>query len=129
MGRMGRSRTLAGTRRRFAGPVRGPLPSGDAVPLRFRRGVTRPPFRGSGVRLASINPRGGYSLRKKDATQVKFSVGLRNPGMERANEPMTSASVTPIARAAERAGFYAVNVIDHPIPDDHWLHHGGHRNP
>ncbi len=60
---------------------------------------------------------------------MRFSVGLRNHGMERQNDSITPESVTSVARAAEEAGFYAVSVVDHPMPDDDWMRHGGHRHP
>jgi probable F420-dependent oxidoreductase len=38
----------------------------------------------------------------------------------------SGAGVMEIARAAEAAGFEAVAVTDHPIPQDEWMRSGGH---
>jgi probable F420-dependent oxidoreductase len=38
----------------------------------------------------------------------------------------SGASIMACARAAEAAGFSAVAVTDHPMPDDEWMRAGGH---
>ena len=38
----------------------------------------------------------------------------------------SGASIMACARAAEAAGFHAVAVTDHPMPDDEWMRAGGH---
>lgn len=50
---------------------------------------------------------------------MKFSVQLPADGVE-------GGALGEIARAAEQAGFEAVYVTDHPLPDDRWLASGGH---
>jgi probable F420-dependent oxidoreductase len=41
-------------------------------------------------------------------------------------EFVSAPAVAGIARAAERAGFDAVAVTDHPFPQDEWMRSGGH---
>jgi len=57
---------------------------------------------------------------------VKFSLCLPVEIPALANEFITGEAVTKMARAAEAAGFAAVNVTDHPIPEDRWMAGGGH---
>jgi probable F420-dependent oxidoreductase len=42
------------------------------------------------------------------------------------DELITGPAVADVARAAEDAGFAAVNLTDHPMPPDRWLAGGGH---
>jgi len=56
---------------------------------------------------------------------VQFAVGLyqRHPINP---ELVTGEVVADFARTAETAGFGAVYLTEHPIPDDEWLDSGGH---
>jgi probable F420-dependent oxidoreductase len=57
---------------------------------------------------------------------VRFSVLLSADRVDRASEFLSSEAVAEMARTAERAGFDACAVTDHPFPGDAWLHSGGH---
>jgi probable F420-dependent oxidoreductase len=55
---------------------------------------------------------------------VKVSVGL--PTHHGEGELYTAAAIAEVAATAERLGFDAVFVTDHPFPTDRWLSTGGH---
>lgn len=57
---------------------------------------------------------------------MRFSVGLATDRVEAGDEFASADAVADMAQAAERAGFDACFVTDHPIPDDQWLASGGH---
>jgi len=57
---------------------------------------------------------------------VKVSIGLPTHRLDRFDELASAAAITEQASAAEEAGFDAVFVTEHPIPDDRWLATGGH---
>jgi probable F420-dependent oxidoreductase len=58
---------------------------------------------------------------------MKFFVTLPFDRMdENAGEFMTMEAVRQVGAAAERAGFHAAAVTDHPCPTGRWLDHGGH---
>jgi probable F420-dependent oxidoreductase len=57
---------------------------------------------------------------------VRFSVQLPTDRVQLPEEFGSAAAVAEMARAAETAGFGAVFVTDHPIPDAEWLRTGGH---
>jgi probable F420-dependent oxidoreductase len=55
-----------------------------------------------------------------------MSLGLPTSRVDRAEEFVTGEAVAEIARAAETAGFDAVYVTEHPIPERSWMESGGH---
>jgi probable F420-dependent oxidoreductase len=55
-----------------------------------------------------------------------MSLGLPTSRVDRLDEFVTGAAVAEIARAAESAGFDAVFVTEHPIPERQWMASGGH---
>jgi probable F420-dependent oxidoreductase len=57
---------------------------------------------------------------------VHFSLQLPTDRMERMLEFVSEEAIAEMARTAERAGFDACAVTDHPFPDDAWLRSGGH---
>lgn len=57
---------------------------------------------------------------------MKFSVQLPTEHGHAPDEFLTAPAIGEMARAAEAAGFDAVFVTDHPIPEDGWLESGGH---
>jgi probable F420-dependent oxidoreductase len=57
---------------------------------------------------------------------VRFSVLLPSDRVDRAGEFVSGEAVAEMARTAERAGFGACAVTDHPFPGDAWLRSGGH---
>ncbi len=57
---------------------------------------------------------------------MRFSVQLPTDRVDPPDAFCSGAAVAEMARAAEAAGFDAVFVTDHPIPDDAWLASGGH---
>ena len=57
---------------------------------------------------------------------MRFSLGLPTHRLDAAQEFVTGAAVAEIAAAAERAGFDAVFVTDHPAPPADWIAGGGH---
>jgi probable F420-dependent oxidoreductase len=57
---------------------------------------------------------------------VRISLGLETARYQHADEFTTAEAIAEMAQAAERAGFDAVFVTDHPFPDDEWLESGGH---
>jgi probable F420-dependent oxidoreductase len=61
-----------------------------------------------------------------DTARMRFSFSL--PFMTHPQNPdfLTQEAVAEVARAAEAAGFDALAVTEHPIPNDDWLGSGGH---
>jgi len=57
---------------------------------------------------------------------MRFSVQLPTERVDAPDEFLTAEAVAEMAEAAERAGFDACFVTDHPIPGDRWLRAGGH---
>lgn len=57
---------------------------------------------------------------------MRYSLGLPVERVDRPDEFVTAEAVAEMAAAAERLGFDAVFVTDHPAPDDRWLAGGGH---
>jgi probable F420-dependent oxidoreductase len=57
---------------------------------------------------------------------MRFSVRLPTERVDLPGEFVSAEAVAEVARAAERLGYDAVFVTDHPIPDDRWLETGGH---
>lgn len=57
---------------------------------------------------------------------MRFTVGLPVHVVEPVEEWCTGDRIAEMARAAELAGMWAVNVTDHPVPDAKWLSRGGH---
>jgi probable F420-dependent oxidoreductase len=57
---------------------------------------------------------------------MQVSLGLPTHRVDAAEEFVSGAAVTEIARAAEAAGFDAVFVTDHPAPPADWIAGGGH---
>lgn len=56
---------------------------------------------------------------------MRFSLGLPIHELEMGAE-LTGAAIAEVAVAAEKAGFDACYVTDHPFPVDRWLREGGH---
>jgi probable F420-dependent oxidoreductase len=54
------------------------------------------------------------------------SVGLPTHLVHRGDEFVSAESISELSQVAERAGFGAVAVTDHPFPADDWLARGGH---
>ena len=59
---------------------------------------------------------------------MEFVLGLPTDQAEKQAEFLTADAVAEVAHAAERAGFAAVGVTDHPFPQDKWLSRGGHQS-
>jgi probable F420-dependent oxidoreductase len=57
---------------------------------------------------------------------MRYSLGLPVDRVDAEDEFVTGEAVAEAAAAAERLGFDAVFVTDHPAPDDRWLAGGGH---
>ncbi len=57
---------------------------------------------------------------------MKINVTLPFDNTEHADEFLTAEAVVDIAQTAERLGFYAGNVTDHPCPTARWRDSGGH---
>jgi probable F420-dependent oxidoreductase len=57
---------------------------------------------------------------------MKFDVGVPSGAIKHFETWVGDGQLHDFAVAAERAGLDAVNVTDHPFPDDEWLSHGGH---
>jgi probable F420-dependent oxidoreductase len=57
---------------------------------------------------------------------MRVSVSLPTDRVKAGAELLSAAAIGELARAAERAGFAACFVTDHPIPGDRWLASGGH---
>ncbi|MEO8698213.1 MAG: LLM class F420-dependent oxidoreductase, partial [Acidimicrobiales bacterium] len=60
---------------------------------------------------------------------MKFALGV--PLMHRGedNAFLTGEAVAGLAQAAEKAGYDALYITEHPIPGDKWLRFGGHHAP
>jgi probable F420-dependent oxidoreductase len=59
---------------------------------------------------------------------VRFSVQLPTEKVDAGSEFVDAAAIAEMARTAERAGFDACFVTDHPMPGDRWLKAGGHHS-
>ena len=57
---------------------------------------------------------------------MRCSLLLHTQRVDLGDEFISAAAIMAIARAAERAGFDAVAVTDHPMPQDAWMRSGGH---
>ena len=57
---------------------------------------------------------------------MRFSLGLHTDRVDLGDEFIRADSIAAVARAAEKAGFDAVHVTDHPFPADDWMAQGGH---
>jgi len=57
---------------------------------------------------------------------MRFSLGLPTDRVDALDEFVRGDAIIEMAAAAERAGFDAVFVTEHPIPGDEWLASGGH---
>jgi probable F420-dependent oxidoreductase len=57
---------------------------------------------------------------------VKVSIGLPTHRVDRFDELAGADAIRQLSATAERAGFDAVFVTEHPFPDDRWLATGGH---
>jgi probable F420-dependent oxidoreductase len=57
---------------------------------------------------------------------MKLSLGLPTQRIDRASEFVTGQAISDMSRTAEAAGFDAVYVTDHPIPQKEWMDSGGH---
>lgn len=57
---------------------------------------------------------------------MRVSVGLPTHRLDRFDDLASASAITELAGAGEEAGFDAVFVTEHPIPDDRWLATGGH---
>src|SRR3984957_3250763 len=57
---------------------------------------------------------------------MRISLGLPTDRLDRAAEFVTGDAIAEISRAAEVAGFDAVYVTEHPIPETQWKDSGGH---
>src|SRR5688572_20757527 len=54
------------------------------------------------------------------------SVGLPTHRVDKPEEFVTGEAIAELSAAAEKAGFGAVSVTDHPFPGDEWMAKGGH---
>jgi probable F420-dependent oxidoreductase len=57
---------------------------------------------------------------------MRCALLLHTQRVELGSEFVSAEAVATVARAAERAGFDAVAVTDHPFPQDEWMRSGGH---
>ena len=57
---------------------------------------------------------------------MKLSLGLPTQRVDQSAEFVTGEAIAEISRAAEAAGFDAVYVTEHPIPEKRWMDTGGH---
>ncbi len=57
---------------------------------------------------------------------MRCALLLHTQRVDLGSEFVSAAAVAEIAQAAERAGFDAVAVTDHPLPQDEWMRSGGH---
>jgi probable F420-dependent oxidoreductase len=57
---------------------------------------------------------------------VKFDVGVPSGAIKHFETWIGEGHLNEFAVAAEAAGMDAVNVTDHPFPEDAWLNNGGH---
>jgi probable F420-dependent oxidoreductase len=58
---------------------------------------------------------------------MKLSLGLPVDRVDAPDQFQTGAAVMEVAAAADAAGFDAVFVTDHPLPESRWLAEGGHQ--
>jgi probable F420-dependent oxidoreductase len=58
---------------------------------------------------------------------VRFTLQLPTDRVRQGEEFVSAEAIAEMARAAERAGFDAAFVTDHPAPEDRWLRSGGHQ--
>jgi probable F420-dependent oxidoreductase len=57
---------------------------------------------------------------------MKCAVILHTQRVDLGREFVAAEAIMQVARAAEAAGFDAVAVTDHPMPQDEWMRSGGH---
>jgi probable F420-dependent oxidoreductase len=57
---------------------------------------------------------------------MRISLGLPTDRVDRAAEFVTGEAIAEMSRGAEAAGFDAVYVTEHPIPERQWKDSGGH---
>jgi alkanesulfonate monooxygenase SsuD/methylene tetrahydromethanopterin reductase-like flavin-dependent oxidoreductase (luciferase family) len=57
---------------------------------------------------------------------LKFDVGVPSGAIKHFEAWVGEGSLNQFAVAAEKAGIDAVNVTDHPFPEDAWMASGGH---
>jgi probable F420-dependent oxidoreductase len=57
---------------------------------------------------------------------MRFSLQLPTDRVQLGAEFGTGEAVIEMARVAEECGYGAVNVTEHPIPEDEWMRTGGH---
>jgi probable F420-dependent oxidoreductase len=57
---------------------------------------------------------------------MKISLGLPTQRVDRIEEFVTGDAVAEMSQAAEGAGFDAVFVTEHPLPEKSWMESGGH---
>ena len=57
---------------------------------------------------------------------MKFSIQLPTDRVGEGAEFVSAEAIADVAQAAERAGFHAAYVTEHPFPDDRWMRAGGH---
>ena len=57
---------------------------------------------------------------------MRFAVQLPTDRVQLGAEYGTAQAVMEMARVAEECGYHAVSVTEHPIPEDEWMHSGGH---
>ena len=57
---------------------------------------------------------------------LRCALILHTDRMDLGPEFVSAEGVMEVACAAERAGFDAVAVTDHPMPEDAWMRSGGH---
>ena len=60
------------------------------------------------------------------ATRLPVSVGLPVHRIDLGDEFVSGDAIAELAVAAEKVGYDAVSVTDHPFPADKWLARGGH---
>jgi probable F420-dependent oxidoreductase len=58
---------------------------------------------------------------------VRFTLQLPTDHVSQGDEFVSAEAIAEMAGAAERAGFDAAFVTDHPAPEDRWLKSGGHQ--
>ncbi len=57
---------------------------------------------------------------------MRFTVALPTDRVDALDEFVTPEAIAEVASAAERLGYGALYVTEHPIPDERWLASGGH---
>src|ERR1700730_1353380 len=57
---------------------------------------------------------------------LRFDVGVPSGAIKHFEAWVGEGSLNDFAVAAEKAGMDAVNVTDHPFPEDSWMANGGH---